>query len=154
MTSAKTTVLFTPHANSVARFLKLSGKPKSERLFERHTEYDTSTELIASVAMNESILIFTTIRPLTTPTTTPSNSATAIVTGTDQPTSTMPQPAVTAEAEMVAPIDRSNTPAESGTSSPSATTIRIAFWLSTDRWVSHIVQVSGIQRVNTTQINP
>ena len=109
-------------------------------------------ELTPSVAMNESILIFTTRKPLRLPTTRPTSSAAAMEAGTDHWASIIAQPAVTDAAEMVAPIDRSNTPADSGTSRPSAMTIKMAFEFSTERWVSHIVQVSGIHRVNTTQM--
>ena len=77
-----------------------------------------------------------------------------MATGTDHLALTMPHPTVTADAEMVAPIDRSNTPAANGTSNPSATTMRMALALSTERWVSQVIHVSGIHSENTNQMSP
>ena len=53
------------------------------------------------------------------PTMNPTSSAATIATGTDHPASTSPHDTITALAEIVPAIDRSNTPAASGTSSPT-----------------------------------
>src|SRR5690606_4197243 len=105
---------------------------------DRHTANAVRIELMPSVAMNESILILTTRNPLMLPTTTPTPSAAMIATGIDQPASMIPHDTITELAEIVPAIDRSNTPAASGTSRPIATTIRIALALSTERCVSHV----------------
>ncbi len=148
------TVLLRPQANSVASEVNESGKPRIDRLLERHTANAASTDPMPSVAMNESMWIFTTRKPLMLPTMNPSSSAEPMATGTDHPASTIAHDTITADAEIVPAIDRSNTPAASGTSRPSATTTRIAFWFITDRWVSHVSHVFGTHSENTTQIRP
>ena len=75
--------------------------------------------------MNESIFTRTIKNAFNVPIKMPSVSATKIAGTTAHLWSTKSHETVTAEAETVAAIERSKTPAESGTSSPSATTIRI-----------------------------
>ena len=134
--------------------LNESGIPRIERFFDSHTAKAVSIELIPSVAMNESMRMRTTRKALRLPTTTPTSKAQPIATGIDHEASTSPHDTTTALAEIVPAIDRSNTPAASGTSRPRATTKRIAFWLSTERWVNHVSHVSGTQIMNTIQIRP
>ena len=72
--------------------------------------------VVASVAMNELILSTTTRKPLTMPMTTPTISATMIDGTSPQSFLLCSWATMTAVRVIVAPIDRSNTPAASGTS--------------------------------------
>lgn len=148
------TVRVIPNTNSSVIARKPSGKPRIDRFPDRQTENAVSTELIPSVAMNESILTLTINVALMTPTISPSMRDAVIAAKIDQCLSTSNHETVTAEADTVEAIERSNTPEHNGTSRPRATTMRMDCWLITERWVSQVSHVDGTHSENSTQATP
>ena len=117
---------------------------------ETHAIRASSTELMPSVAMNESILARTISAPLTAPIAQPAASVSRTAVGTPSPWRSSSQADRIADIPTSVPTARLKTPAASGMVTAIATSAVSAEFASSDRQTPAVRNVSGTQRANST----
>jgi hypothetical protein len=117
---------------------------------ETHTISASSTELMPSVAMNESIFARTMTAPLTAPIAQPATSVSTSVDTTPSPCLSSSQADRIAAMPTSVPTARLNVPAASGIVTAIATSAVSAEFASSERHTPAVRNVSGTHSANST----